>query len=65
MVFLKWREIMDIKEYIYRKPEFKLMPFMMVYLTIQELIKDGYIPRAAFESGRSNYVDISQSKSER
>ena len=56
---------MDIKEYIYQKPEFKLMPFMTIYLTIQELIKDGYIPREAFESRRPNYVDISQSKSER
>ena len=34
---------MNITEYIKSKKEFELMPFMTVYLTIVELIKDGYI----------------------
>ena len=34
---------MSISEYIKSKKEFDLMPFMTVYLTITELIKDGYL----------------------
>lgn len=34
---------MNITEYIKSKEEFELMPFMTVYLTIIELIKDGYL----------------------
>ena len=34
---------MNVTEYIKSKKEFELMPFMTVYLTILELIKDGYI----------------------
>lgn len=34
---------MNITEYIKSKKEFELMPFMTVYLTIIELIKDGYL----------------------
>lgn len=34
---------MNISEYIKSKKEFDLMPFMTVYLTIIELVKDGYL----------------------
>ena len=34
---------LNISEYIKSKKEFGLMPFMTVYLTITELIKDGYL----------------------
>lgn len=34
---------MGISDYIKSKKEFDLMPFMTVYLTITELIKDGYL----------------------
>lgn len=34
---------MNVSEYIKSKQEFKLMPFMTLYLAITELIKDGYI----------------------
>ena len=34
---------MGISDYIKSKKEFSLMPFMTVYLTITELIKDGYL----------------------
>ena len=34
---------MGISDYIKNKKEFNLMPFMTVYLTIVELIKDGYL----------------------
>ena len=35
--------VLNISEYIKSKEEFALMPFMTVYLTITELIKDGYL----------------------
>ena len=34
---------LNISEYIKSKKEFDLMPFMTVYLTIIELVKDGYL----------------------
>ncbi len=34
---------MSITEYINSKKSLELMPFMTVYLTIMELVKDGYI----------------------
>lgn len=34
---------MNISEYVQSKKELKNMPIMVVYLTIVELIKDGYI----------------------
>lgn len=42
---------MSIREYINSKEELKLMPFMTVYRTILELIKDGYIDYDFGEQG--------------
>ena len=39
---------MGISDYIKNKKEFKQMPFMTVYLTIVELIKDGYLKNDIF-----------------
>ena len=35
--------LLNINEYIKSKKELKNLPIMVVYLTITELIKDGYI----------------------
>lgn len=40
---------MGITAYIKSKKEFELMPFMTVYLTIIELMKDGYLPEDVFK----------------
>ena len=42
---------MTIEEYIKSKDNFSLMPFTTVYLTITELISDGFIEQSAFEKG--------------
>ena len=41
-------DFMGISEYIKSKKEFELMPFMAVYMTIIELVKDGYLEPDAF-----------------
>ena len=40
---------MKIIDYIKSKKKFQQMPFMTVYLTIVELIKDGYLKNDIFE----------------
>ena len=40
---------MGITKYIKSKKVFNLMPFMTVYLTIIELMKDGYLQNDVFE----------------
>ena len=42
---------MTIEEYIKSKDKFILMPFTTVYLTIMELLNDGFIEQSAFEKG--------------
>lgn len=44
---------MGISEYIKGKKEFDLMPFMTVYLTIVELVKDGYLKPDAFKENKN------------
>lgn len=48
---------MTIEEYIKSKERFTLMPFTTVYLTIMELINDGYIAPKLFELGGSFNVE--------
>ena len=56
---------MTIEEYIKSKKNFSLMPFTTVYLTIMELINDGFIDQSAFEKGGGENVAVSQPKPER
>ena len=46
-------DFMGISEYIKSKKEFNLMPFMTVYLTIIELVKDGYLKPDAFDGEKN------------
>ena len=49
---------MTIEEYIKSKDNFSLMPFTTVYLTITELISDGFIEQSAFEKGGGENVAV-------
>jgi hypothetical protein len=61
----KGGDFLTIEEYIKSKDKFSLMPFTTVYLTIMELINDGFIEKSAFEKGGGENVAVSQSKPER
>ena len=46
---------LTIEEYIKNNPKFYLMPYMTIYTTITELIKDGFIKENSFfKSGDFN-----------
>ena len=53
---------MTIEEYIKSKENFSLMPFTTVYLTIMELIKDGFIDEKAFVKGGGENVAVHELK---
>ena len=55
---------MTIEEYIKSKERFHLMPFVTVYTTIVELIKDGYLSDEAFENGGKHRVEAMQPEPE-
>jgi hypothetical protein len=61
----KGGDFLTIEEYIKSKENFSLMPFTTVYLTIMELINDGFIEQSAFEKGGGTDVAIPQPKPER
>ena len=56
---------MTIEEYIKSKENFSLMPFTTVYLTIMELINDGFIEHNAFEKGGGADVAVHELKPQR
>jgi hypothetical protein len=59
----KGGDFLTIEEYIKSKPKFELMPFTTVYLTIMELINDGFIEHNAFEKGGGENVAVHKQKS--
>ena len=56
---------MTIEEYIKSNQKFYLMPYMTIYKTIMELIKDGFIDENAFEKVGDSDVEDAQPKPER
>ena len=56
---------MTIEEYIKSKDTFYLMPFTTVYVTITELIKDGYLSADTFANGGKHRVEDVQPEPER
>ena len=56
---------MTIEEYIKSKEQFHLMPFVTVYTTIVELIKDGYLSADVFENGGKHRVEDVQPEPQR
>ena len=56
---------MTIEEYIKSKDKFTLMPFTTVYLTIMELLNDGFIDQSAFEKGGGADVAVCEQKSQK
>jgi hypothetical protein len=54
---------LTIEEYIKSKDNFSLMPFTTVYLTIMELINDGFVEQSAFEKGGGGNVAVHKQKS--
>ena len=53
---------MTIEEYIKSKEIFRLMPFVTIYTTICELLKDGFIEKSAFEKGGGENVEVHELK---
>ena len=51
-------EKMKISEYIKNEKAFFFMPYMSVYKTICQLIKDGYIIEGTFEESAKDVEDI-------
>jgi hypothetical protein len=56
---------LTIEEYIKSKDTFYLMPFVTVYTTIVELIKDGYLSADTFKNGGKHRVEDVQPEPER
>lgn len=56
---------MTIEEYIKSKDTFRLMPFVTIYMTICELLNDGYIEQTAFAKGGGSNVAVHKQKSTR
>jgi hypothetical protein len=56
---------LTIEEYIKSKEQFCLMPFVTIYTTISELIKDGYLSADTFKNGGKHRVEDVQSEPER
>ena len=53
---------MTIEEYIKSKDAFRLMPFTTIYVTIMELINDGFIDEKAFEKAGESNVAVCEQK---
>lgn len=56
---------MTIEEYIKSKDTFRLMPFVTIYMTICELLNDGYIEQTAFAKGGGSNVAVHELEPER
>ena len=53
---------MTIEEYIKSKNKFRLIPFTTIYVTITELIDDGFIESSAFEKAGGSNVAVCEQK---